>query len=181
MSKSETQSQATIRSPRSDRRRWLGVVLATVFGGAVATFAVNALGHGFGGHGGWGRGFHGGSADPAFVNDRIEHIVKYVLSDIDATAEQKQKVTGILQSAAQELQPLREQHRQARMQMRAIMSAPSIDRAQLEALRIGQMRLADTASRRFTQALADAAEVLTPEQRALLAKKIEQRHAWRRG
>ena len=44
-----------------------------------------------------------------------------------------------------------------------------------------QMRLGDDFSRRLTTALADAAEVLTPSQRADLARRLEQRFGPRRG
>jgi periplasmic protein CpxP/Spy len=43
------------------------------------------------------------------------------------------------------------------------------------------MQAADALSRRMLQAMADAAEVLTPEQRAKVAERIKQRmeHRWR--
>ena len=40
------------------------------------------------------------------------------------------------------------------------------------------MKLADTASQRITAALVEAAEVLTPEQRADLARRMERRQRW---
>ncbi len=57
---------------------------------------------------------------------------------------------------------------------------PSVDRAALEALRADQLQMAEQASRRFTQALADAADVLTPEQRKQLAERAGRWHG-RRG
>jgi Spy/CpxP family protein refolding chaperone len=47
---------------------------------------------------------------------------------------------------------------------------PTMDRAALEALRAEQIASADEASKKLVQFLADAADVLTPEQRAKLAK-----------
>jgi protein CpxP len=169
MSNSETQ-------PTAARRRLISLAFAVAIGGAAAALTPLALAHGFGGHGGLG-GWHGGPVDPQRIERRVDH----VLSDVGASAEQKQKVTSILQSAAQELEPLRAQHREARKQTRTLLSAPTINREQLESLRIEQMRLADGVSKRFTQALVDAAEVLTPEQRAALAKKMEERRARRHG
>ena len=55
------------------------------------------------------------------------------------------------------------------------MSAPVIDRAALEQIRASQLQLAEQLSLRITQALADTAEVLTPEQRAALAERIQRR------
>ena len=56
------------------------------------------------------------------------------------------------------------------------MTAPSIDRARLESLRAEQIKSLDEASKRLVTAISDAAEVLTPEQRAALAKQIEEHH-----
>ena len=53
----------------------------------------------------------------------------------------------------------------ARQRGRTLLTQPSIDRGAIEALRAEQLALADAASKRLAQALADAAEVLTPEQR----------------
>jgi Spy/CpxP family protein refolding chaperone len=49
------------------------------------------------------------------------------------------------------------------------LTAPTIDRTAIERLRAEQIALADTASKRIAQALADATEVLNPEQRRKIA------------
>ena len=76
----------------------------------------------------------------------------------------------------------------ARQRGRVLLTQPSVDRAAIEALRVEQMALADAASKRFTQALGDVAEVLTPEQRRKIDDRLtemrERRgfwHGWRRG
>jgi Spy/CpxP family protein refolding chaperone len=81
---------------------------------------------------------------------------------------------------ADDLRPLREKRREARRQMRDILTAQTVDRSKLEALRADAIKLADQASQRVTTALADAAEVLTPEQRADLARRLD-RFGGRRG
>ena len=53
-----------------------------------------------------------------------------------------------------------------------LLGQPTVDRAQMETVRAEHLRLLDEASRRLTGALADAADVLTPEQRRRLADHI---------
>jgi Spy/CpxP family protein refolding chaperone len=61
-----------------------------------------------------------------------------------------------------------------------LLSADKIDRGAIEKARAQSMRAADVTSKRYTQALADVAEVLTPEQRKTLAARM-QRRGHRRG
>lgn len=162
------QPSPAVAKPRR-RKFWLIAGVA----GALATLAACAPGghhHGRGGPMGM-----SGPMDPEQMSQRIDKGVNWLLSDVDATAEQKQKVAAIVKQAAGELAPLRDQHRQARKQAMQLVSAPTIDRAAMEKLRTEQMQLADQASRRFTQALADVSEVLTPEQRVKLRERAEKR------
>ena len=99
---------------------------------------------------------------------------------VDASSEQKQKIAAVVQRAADDLRPLREKHLEGRRAMRDVLAAATIDRGKLEALRTEQMKLADEASRRIAAAVTEAAEILTPEQRADLARRLE-RFGGRRG
>ena len=63
----------------------------------------------------------------------------------------------------------------ARTKAVELLSAATIDRAAMEQVRAAELKLAETASRRITQAMADAAETLQPAQRAKLAEKMKQR------
>ena len=129
---------------------------------------------GFGGGPGWGH--HGrGPMTPEQMSQRIDRGVDRMLGDVGATDEQKRKVADIAKAAATELAPLRDKHRAARRQAMELMAAPTIDRPALERLRAEQLQMADAASRRITQAMADAAEVLTPEQRAKLKERMDRR------
>jgi Spy/CpxP family protein refolding chaperone len=76
---------------------------------------------------------------------------------------------------------LRAKHLEARKQVITLLAAPTIDRPKLEALRTDQMKLADAATKRVSDAVADVAEVLTPAQRADLANRVERWQRWRRG
>jgi periplasmic protein CpxP/Spy len=108
--------------------------------------------------------------------DHIEHGVKYVLSDVDATAEQKAQITSIMQSTATDVHAVADQHHALHKQLHEILSAETIDRTRLEAVRTDGLRLADQASKRILDGIADAAEVLTPEQRTELAAHAQRRH-----
>src|ERR1700754_2590739 len=104
---------------------------------------------------GWGWHHHGGrfGGMGVLTPGRIERVVDRVLWPVDGSSDQKQKIGAILRTAADDLYPLREQHLEARKQIRDVLAAPTIDRAKLEALRAQQMQLADTASKRITAAI----------------------------
>jgi len=53
------------------------------------------------------------------------------------------------------------------------LTAPTVDRAAIEKFRADKLALADQASRRIAQALGEAAEVLTPEQRAEIGERLK--------
>jgi Spy/CpxP family protein refolding chaperone len=124
-----------------------------------------------------GPGFGGGFLMPS----RVEWMVDRALWSVDATTEQRKKITAIVERAADDVFALREKHLEGRKQIGEALAAATIDTAKIDALRAEQMKLADTASQRITAALVEAAQVLTPEQRADLAKRIEQRRRWFRG
>ncbi len=159
-------------APRRSRRAW--IIVGSVVGAlallAGALTAVEAHG------GGWHHGRGHMSAES--FSEHIGDHVKEVLSDVDATPEQQAQVTSLLQSAASDVHAMKDQHAAAHKELHAILSAPTIDRARLEAVRADQIRLVDQASQRIVQGIADAAEVLTSEQRAALIARIERRHHW---
>ncbi len=128
---------------------------------------------------GHGQGWAGG--DPAKMGERVDKMVDRVLSSVDGTAEQKQKVSAIVKQAMTEMAPLRERHQAARRKAVDILAAPNVDRAAIETLRAEEVAAAEQASRRLTQAIGDVAEVLTPEQRVKLKERFENRRQRRWG
>lgn len=124
------------------------------------------------------RGGHGmlhGSFDPETAARRIDAMVGFALADVDASAEQKGKIGEIAKGALKDLLPLRDEHKAARAKALELLSAATIDRNAIEQVRAAELKLAETASKRLTQAIADAAETLQPAQRAKLAEKMKQR------
>ena len=182
MSEQSNQSApANPEQPRQRRRRgWLFIsviALAAAFTGALTTRAVT---QGFGP--GWhGRGFMHGTLTPAEVEDRADRFIRHAAIELDATPEQQEKLRAIAKAAVKDLLPIREKAKAARERATTLLSQPTLDRATIEAFRSEQMSLAEAASKRFAQALGDASEVLTPEQRRKIAERIEWRRNYWRG
>ncbi|CAN5321450.1 Spy/CpxP family protein refolding chaperone [soil metagenome] len=175
--KSDSSSTEIARSASTKRQfaylhRWMLAGAAAV---VVSAFSFIGISHANDGHGGFGRHGHGmgiAQMDPEMAAKRIDHMINRILAD--GTAEQKASVAAIAKAAISDLQPLRAQHRAAREQGIRLLTAPTIDRAAIEQLRVSQLQLLDQVSRRLSQALADTAEVLTPEQRVRLAERLRQ-------
>lgn len=157
------------------------IILAAGFTGAFVSKAMSSR-YGFGPH--WRGGLMGEVFDPARAGERADRMVKHFAIEIDATAEQQEKLRTVVKAAVKDLLPLREQAQFARRQVRILLTQPTIDRAAIEKFRTDQLALADTFSKRVTQAVADAAEVLTPEQRRKVDERLEALRAhrgWNRG
>lgn len=134
-------------------------------------------GRGPGGHHG-ARGHHGPRGphgDPARFERRMEQRIARMVTQVGGTAEQRDRIVAIMKTAAADRAKLREQGRGLRGQGLALLKAPTIDRAALEQQRSQRLALFDAVSRRMTTAIADAAEVLTPEQRVKFAEMAERR------
>ena len=149
----------------SKRRRRVGLIAIAASVVAIAAGAL-AYAHSGGGH-------HGRmSGDP---EKHLEHL-NAMLTKAGASDAQKKQIEGILRPAFGEMKAARETHSAAFRQFHESMLAPSIDRAKLETLRADEIKSLDEASKRVVTAITDAAEVLSPEQRAALAKQIQEHH-----
>jgi protein CpxP len=166
-------------SPAPDPSRRIGrrgtFVMALLAVALVAGVTGSLLSAAFGQgqswhHVGWRHGgVFGGPLTPAQIDDRIDRMTKHMAIELDATADQQVKIANIAKAAVADLRPLREKAQAAHRQAVALLTAPTVDRTAIERLRAEQIGLAETASKRIAQALADATEVLSPEQRRKVA------------
>lgn len=164
-------------TPKGCRGRGRGaamiVVLIVVAGltGAAITSAFSR-GPGFGpGH--WhGGGMMGESFDPAQAEDRADRMVRHMAIELDATDTQQDKLRAVVKAAVKDLIPLRDKVQSARLKARELLTQPTIDRAEIEKFRTEHLALADTFSKRVSQAIGDAADILTPDQRRKLNDRL---------
>jgi periplasmic protein CpxP/Spy len=152
----------TLQNPRRRFTAAAIVVLALVAVGGTLAYAHSHSGP------------HGAMAGHS-ASSHHEHM-QAMLTKIGASDAQKSQIEGILKPAFEEMKTAHQSHSAAFQQFHEAITAPSIDRARLEALRAGQIKSIDEASKRLVIAISDAAEVLSPEQRAALAAEIEKHH-----
>jgi protein CpxP len=167
------------------RRKWLiaaGVVGALGLGGAVA--AQNFSPPGFGP--GMMMMRHGGpmNMDPAAMADMADRGIRHLAIEIDATPEQTDKLRAVARDLVKDLAPLHGAREETATRARDLLTQTTVDKAAIEKLRAEQVAKMDAASKRIAQAIGDAAEILTPEQRRKLADRMPRPGAgpfWHRG
>ena len=153
-----------------------GRMRALMFGTLVAvlaTFAMAAWAQPMGGmHHGMGGGMMMGGS-PEHMGRMIDHM----LAGLDATDAQRSQIKQIVQAAAADLKTQREAGRALRQQGMQIFTAPNVDANAAETVRQQMLAQHDQVSRRVTQAMVDISRVLTPEQRAKIGQRMQERAA----
>jgi Spy/CpxP family protein refolding chaperone len=119
---------------------------------------------------------HGGMAGHGDMHAMMAAHVEKMLAAVDATPDQRQRIHAILGRAMGALGPMHEGMKSVHGDLHRLLTAPVIDRGALEQLRASKIADFDRASRVLVNALADAAEVLTPAQRAKLGAMMAQHH-----
>lgn len=162
--------EATAATPKAGKRRSRWIVA-----GGVAALALAGIGAAGAMGGGEAMGRHVMEAGMKHGGHFAGRGLSRALDAVDATAEQEDRIWAIIDGARGELRPMMREFRDTRDSVVKLMSAETIDRAAAETLRAERIAAIDTASKKMTAAMLDAAEVLTPEQRAELARHFGER------
>jgi len=115
-------------------------------------------------------------ASPADVSAHVDHMLKHLYVEIDATAAQQAQIGPLVQQAVTDLLPLRSQLKTGHDQFVTALTQATVDRTAMETARESHLQLADQASKRIVQLLGDVGNVLTPAQRQALASHLQQMH-----
>jgi Spy/CpxP family protein refolding chaperone len=126
-------------------------------------------------------GFHhaammDGTHSAAEISTHVDHMLKHFYAEIDATEAQKAQIAPLVKQAVDDLLPLHSQLHAAHTRALQALTQTTLDRGSLEAARAEHLQLADRASKRITQLIADVGDLLTPPQRKALADHLEQLH-----
>ena len=118
----------------------------------------------------------------AVVEFRADRMVRHLAVEIDASPQQQDKLRAIVGEAVKDLMPVRERLMAARATARDLLTRETVDRAAIEKFRTDVLATHEAVSKRLVQAVADAAEVLTPEQRRKIADLAAAHHGpWGHG
>jgi periplasmic protein CpxP/Spy len=154
----------SVQFTRPARLLFLTMAVAMAAGISQAALAQPAdMGMGMGGHGGMAM--------------RAGHHIEHMLDAVNATADQRAQIKQIMQAAHGDLQTQRTAGQSLHQQMQSLLAQTTIDARAVETLRQQVMAQHDVASKRMSQAMIDAANVLTPAQRQTLAGMVAKRQA----
>jgi periplasmic protein CpxP/Spy len=168
-----TELPTTATAPSLRRRLFNRHTLAAFFAGAVLVGGVGVFASAES-MSGWHHGMMTGSTPSAAdISNHVDHALKHFYVEIDATDAQKAQIGPLVKQAVNDLLPLHSQLQTAHTQALQALMQPAVDRNSLETARAAHLQLADQASKRITQLMADVGDVLTPAQRTALADRLQ--------
>jgi periplasmic protein CpxP/Spy len=167
-------TELTTSSGAKPFRRFLNRYTVIAFvAGAALTAGIGAWAAGMSCTHGMMMGSMHSAAD---VSDHVDHVLKHLYVEIDATAAQKAQIDPLVKQAVSDLLPLHSQLGASHARVMQALAQTPVDRAALETARAEHLQLADQASKRFVQLIADVGDVLTPAQRKTFTDHIEKMH-----
>ncbi len=120
----------------------------------------------------------GKPVDPEQMSRMADKRIEHMLSEVDASKDQKAKASEIVKKSVINGAPLAEQIRGNHQKMMTLLSAKELDKAAVERLRVEQLKTMDEISKQMTQTMLAVAELLTPEQRTKLSEKMTKHGGW---
>jgi Spy/CpxP family protein refolding chaperone len=106
----------------------------------------------------------------------FERRLEHMLDEVDADDDQREKVEAIFQRTAPQMTALGKQVHALRDELKQALLAQSVDRARIDAAKQKLQSLTGQLADAALTGLTDAAEILTPAQRAQIAEKIARFH-----
>jgi len=171
------QSPASVPSGKSSqKRRWaLGALIAATTASVVLSIsawagsedaqpAMSRMGM-----------MHGAGPDMGGMPFGGRHLQR-LLDDAKVSDTQRLQIKQIVDKAQTDLKALHDEGRGLHEQGLKLWAAPKLDAAAAEKLRQQMAAHHDKVSKRMMQAMLDVGNVLTPEQRATVAKQMAKRH-----
>jgi len=161
---------------RSLRRFFKGSVIAAFVAGAALTAGVAAVASGA-------PHLHGRHAigSPEQAAKHVDRMLARLYSELNVNAAQQIQIDPLVKQAVTDLLPMHQQLHEAHTQALQLLAQTPLDRNALEQARQRHLQLADQASRRLVQLVADVGDQLTPAQRQQLVDHLGKRHAPKQG
>jgi protein CpxP len=162
------------RSLTGLRSRWVLQAAAAVTLAAAAAVPALAQGHPPMGMAG------GPGGEMMLFGGPPEHVARMLdgmLDGLGASDSQRRQIRQIAMAASADVKAQRDTTRGLHEKGMQIFTAPTVDAAAAESLRQQMLAQHDQASRRELQAMLDVAKVLTPEQRARIGARLQERQA----
>ena len=121
---------------------------------------------------------HGGPGMMGGSPERMGRMLDHMLDGLNANDAQRAQIKQIVAQAVGRPEGSGRRRRASCASAACrCFTAPAVDANAAEQVRLQTMQLHDQMSRRMTQAMVAAASVLTPEQRAAIAKRLKDRQA----
>lgn len=120
---------------------------------------------------GCGRHHHHGAKTPEEFRARFDKATQRALKKMDATEDQKARIQPIADDLATAMYGFRQEHKAIRGRFLKAFEAEKVDPEEVAKIRADVLALADRASRKMTESILKASDVLTAEQRRKLAER----------